>query len=177
MRKPQPSQEGAEGDLTTDDKIDRLADSWTEDETVLAQLNKGRSKDDIPPHEYGLYQTCLEETLQGPDEVWSHDSAGDDPKQLYHFIKHYAEEKPGMWFVIVARETDEEEQIEIIVSPRDSKPSNITARANRKSARLNPKPPLASFTDGIARESRLGTNTACSSPGSAPWPVYPGPQR
>ncbi len=96
------------------DKLDRLADSWTEDETVLAQLNKGRSKDDIPPSDYGLYQACLEETLETPEEVWSHESQGDDPVKLYHFIKHYPDEKPGIWFVIVARETDDEEQIEII---------------------------------------------------------------
>jgi hypothetical protein len=97
-----------------EEKLDCLADSWTEDETVLAQLNKGRSKDDIPPSEYGLYQACLEETLETPEEVWSHESQGDDPVKLYHFIKHYPDEKPGMWFVIVARETEDEEQIEII---------------------------------------------------------------
>ncbi|MFL5813211.1 MAG: PBECR2 nuclease fold domain-containing protein [Bdellovibrionia bacterium] len=107
--------EGQEGDSQSgEEKLDRLADSWTEDETVLAQLNKGRSKDDIPPADYGHYQACLEETLEAPDEVWSHESQGEEPTKLYHFIKHYPDEKPGVWFVIVARETDEEEQIEII---------------------------------------------------------------
>lgn len=104
----------AEDGQNGEEKLDRLADAWTEDETVLAQLNKGRSKDDIPPSDYGLYQACLEETLEAPDEVWSHESQGNDPTKLYHFIKHYPDEKPGIWFVIVARETDDEEQIEII---------------------------------------------------------------
>lgn len=106
--------EDLEGDAQGEERLDRLADSWTEDETVLAQLNKGRSKDDIPPSDYGLYQACLEETLETPDEVWSHESQAEEPIKLYHFIKHYPDEKPGIWFVIVARETDDEEQIEII---------------------------------------------------------------
>jgi len=111
--------EGGEGEESSanDEKLDRLADSWTEDETVLAQLGKGRSKDDIPPSEYGLYQACLEETLEKPDEVWSHEiheNRAEEPVKLYHFIKHYPDEKPGIWFVIVARETEDEEQIEII---------------------------------------------------------------
>jgi hypothetical protein len=111
--------ESLEGDPQSgEEKLDRLADSWTEDETVLAQLNKGRSKDDIPPSEYGMYQACLEETLESPDEVWSHESRAEEPIKLYHFIKHYPDEQPGIWFVIVARETDnnedDEEQIEII---------------------------------------------------------------
>lgn len=93
---------------------DRLADAWTEDETVLAQLNKGRSATDIPPNEYGLYQACLEETLETPDEVWCHQSGGEESLHLYHFIRHYPKETPGVWFVIVARETENEENIEII---------------------------------------------------------------
>lgn len=103
------------GAAGVEEKSDRLADAWTEDETVLAQLNKGRSPDDIPPQDYALYQSCLEETLETPDEVWSHASPGDDPIGLYHFIRHYPDQKPGIWFVIVAREIEgDEEQIEII---------------------------------------------------------------
>jgi hypothetical protein len=110
------SEEAAQeaGGDTKEEKLDCLADSWTEDETVLAQLNKGRSKDDIPPSDYGLYQACLEDTLETPDEVWSHESQAEEPIKLYHFIKQYPDEQPGVWFVIVARETDDEEQIEII---------------------------------------------------------------
>jgi hypothetical protein len=106
--------ETQEGEAQGEERLDRLADSWTEDETVLAQLNKGRSKDDIPPSDYGLYQACLEETLEAPDEVWSHESQGEESIKLFHFIKHYPDEQPGVWFVIVARETDDEEQIEIM---------------------------------------------------------------
>jgi hypothetical protein len=34
--------------------------------------------------------------------------------KVYHFIRHYPDEKPGVWFVIIAREIEDEEQIEII---------------------------------------------------------------
>lgn len=106
--------QGTEEIPASGEKLDCLADAWTEDETVLAQLNKGRSSTDIPPNEYGLYQACLEETLETPDEVWCHDSGGEDSIRLFHFIRHYPDEKPGVWFVIVARETENEENIEII---------------------------------------------------------------
>jgi hypothetical protein len=93
---------------------DRLADAWTEDETFLAQMNQKRSVDDIPPEEFELFQSCLEETLETPDEVWSLEMTDPEGVHLYHFIREYPAEKPGYWYVIVARETEEEEQIEIL---------------------------------------------------------------
>lgn len=93
---------------------DRLADEWTEGETYLAQVSQERSPDDIPAEEFELYQGCLEEALQEPDEVWSLQVGGEDALRLYHFIRFYPEEGSGVWYVIVARETDEEEQIEIM---------------------------------------------------------------
>jgi hypothetical protein len=95
--------------------MDGLADAWTEEETLRAQMSQHRRTDDIPEREYELYQTCLEETLETPDEVWSlltGESA--DEVRLYHFIRHYADEAPGVWYVIVARETEDDEQIEIL---------------------------------------------------------------
>jgi hypothetical protein len=96
-------------------KLDRLAEPWTEDETFLARLTSERSPDDVPPEEWGLYQSCLEETLQEPDEVWTVRPGGADSPALYHFIRQYPDESPGVWYVIIARETaEDEEQIEIL---------------------------------------------------------------
>jgi hypothetical protein len=93
---------------------DRLADAWTENETFQAQINQERRGDDIPPEEYELYQACIEETLETPDEVWSVEMADPEGLNLYHFIRHYPDAEPGHWYIIMARETEEEEQIEII---------------------------------------------------------------
>lgn len=109
---------------------DGLADAWTETETLRAEINQNRRDDDIPSSEFELYKDCLEETLEGPDELWtlgrpesedSPDDAGDAPR-VWHFIRYYGDEKPGVWYVIVARETEDEEQLEILDSfpTRDS---------------------------------------------------------
>jgi hypothetical protein len=97
-------------------QMDGLAEAWTEDETLRAQLTQRRRADDVPHDEFELYQGCLDETLQGPDEVWSFTMGeGEDETKLYHFIKYYGDDNPAVWYVIVARETKEdEEQIEIL---------------------------------------------------------------
>jgi hypothetical protein len=97
---------------------DRLADEWTDDETFLAQVNEERREDDIPVEEFAGYEKCLEETLETPDEVWSC-QPGNSAVKLYHFIRHYQpnpddEEGLGHWYLIIARETEDEEQIEIL---------------------------------------------------------------
>ncbi|OFZ54150.1 MAG: hypothetical protein A2428_02230 [Bdellovibrionales bacterium RIFOXYC1_FULL_54_43] len=92
---------------------DRLADSWTDDETFRARMVQERRSDDIPSEDFTLYKGCLEETLQEPDEVWSYQSNEALPR-LYQFIRHYPNENPAIWYVIIARETEEEEQIEIL---------------------------------------------------------------
>lgn len=103
---------------------DGLADDWTADETLRAQLLQGRSQSDIPILEYPEYQSCMEETLEHPDEVWGYDlprAAGEKESRFYHFIRRYSESgKKPYWYIIVARELDEEEQIEIL----DAFPSN-----------------------------------------------------
>lgn len=83
-----------------------------------------------PDEVWGLAGEAAEEVEDSvKDEDLSEDSTGDsgdsgDSKEededatvsgrkFYHFIKHFPEEEPGVWFVIVARETDDEEQIEI----------------------------------------------------------------
>jgi hypothetical protein len=43
------------------------------------------------------------------------DSAPED-KRLYHFLRAYSDQKPILWYIIVARDTDEDEEIEILDS-------------------------------------------------------------
>lgn len=101
-------------DYPGDRKTDRLASEWTEDETYLASISQERDPSDIPLDDYGLYQSCMEETLDEPEEVWCV-RLGGETLPIYHFIRYYPDEKPGVWFVIVAREVDEShEQIEIV---------------------------------------------------------------
>jgi len=95
---------------------DGLAESWTEDETIRAELTQKRSPDDIPASEFGMYLDCAEETLEDPDEVWSLVFKDKDGRRLYHFIRSYSAKEYGkqIWYIIVARETDDDEQIEIL---------------------------------------------------------------
>jgi hypothetical protein len=124
---PEPAQAGgSEGPM-----IDGLADGWSEDESIRAQLSQRRDPNDIPPAEFELYQGCLEETLEAPDEVWAMEMTDEgkiverkehldedmDPVEtvkVYHFIRRYAQDSPEMWYVIVARETETEDQIELL---------------------------------------------------------------
>ena len=94
--------------------VDGLADAWTEDETLRAQLTQGRKADDIPQEEFSLYQACIEETLESPDEVWTLRTGDEDSMRMYHFIRQYPDENPSFWFVIVAKETEDAEQIELL---------------------------------------------------------------
>ncbi|MGZ3688902.1 MAG: PBECR2 nuclease fold domain-containing protein [Bdellovibrionota bacterium] len=135
-----------EDDKTGDPVIDGLADDWTEEETFRAQLNQERSAEDIPSEEYALYQTCIEETLENPDEVWSigvSGKAGGEQLKLYHFIRHYPDEAPGIWYMIIARETeDDEEQIEILDAfpTRDSQLVDRYRRGTQEVGALDPRP-------------------------------------
>lgn len=97
----------------------RLAAPWTPDETYLAELNKSRRKDDIPLEEFDKYEGCLEETLEVPDEVWmlprrSRPGLPLKGPTLYHFMRHYPGGKRGLWYIIIARETDNRDQLEIL---------------------------------------------------------------
>jgi hypothetical protein len=132
---PDSADTTAEAELPSASELgDRLANPWTEDETLRAQLISERSDDDIPPEEFGLYQSCMDETLEAPDEVWAFQAGGEDSARLYHFIRNYPEESPGVWFIIVAREAsapaeepEEEDQIEIL----DAFPTRDAALVDR----------------------------------------------
>lgn len=103
--------------------IDGLADEWTEEETIRAQLKKERRSDDIPNNEFELYNMYVEKTLSDPDEVWSLKKKNESTLKVFHFIRYCVDEDPGTWYIIVARETEDAEEIEILESfpTRDSK--------------------------------------------------------
>lgn len=108
------SQSKRETEQTGSGFVDGLADEWTEDETLRAQLTRDRNSSDIPVEEFSLYQSCLEETLEAPDEVWSMQLKEHSSLRLYHFLRNYPDENPGIWYIVIARETEDEEQIEIL---------------------------------------------------------------
>lgn len=125
---------GGEGTEAAEKVIDGLAEEWTEDETLRAQMREERRLDDIPISEFALYQSCLEETLDSPDEVWSLLLEEKSPIRLYHFVKSYPEEKPEIWYIVVARELDDEEQIEILDAfpTRDLALVNLYRKGNQE---------------------------------------------
>ncbi|MCM0606026.1 MAG: hypothetical protein KA715_08040 [Xanthomonadaceae bacterium] len=94
--------------------LDRLASAFTDDETFRADVVKSRRKDDIPASKFESYQYCMEDTLKNPDEVWSWMTTAKKPVKVFHFIKHYPNESPAFYSVVVARETSDKEQLEIL---------------------------------------------------------------
>ncbi len=94
-----------------DSESDRLAEPWTEADSVRAMIIRSRKANDIAPEDFGFYQKCLEETLQKPNELWSYQPKS--AKRIYHFIKRYDHDEP-YWYVVIAKDTADETQIEII---------------------------------------------------------------
>ncbi len=99
---------------------DRLADSWTEADSLRVSILKNRNPDDIAIEDFGFYQNCLEETLQDPNELWSDQQRG--AKKVYYFIKQY-EHDSDFWYVVIAKDTVDQSQIEIV----DAFPTNDSA--------------------------------------------------
>ena len=93
--------------------LDRLADSWTDGDTLEAQLHLYRTKEDVPESDFSLYNKCLAETLQSPDEVWNWQSQDQVGPCLYHFLRYYPDEVQPIWYIVIARDANEE-QVEII---------------------------------------------------------------
>lgn len=92
---------------------DGLAEPWTEDETFRAQVAQERKKDDIPSNEYSSYEHCFSEALESPDEVWSR-SFRDSGRKVYHFLKHFPELNPRIWYIVIAKELGGREEMEIL---------------------------------------------------------------
>lgn len=135
---PQSSEDEAEGEETPGAPYDGLADSWTAEESLRAELMNLRQGTDIQEKDFDLYQSCVEPTLEEPDEVWTFEpsegqksagvllSAGNvkvaEERKIYHFVKRFEEEDGSeYWYVIIAQQSedqttisDEEEQIEVL---------------------------------------------------------------
>ena len=90
---------------------DRLAEPWTEADSVRASIIKCRKASDIPNEDFAFYQNCLEETLKEPSELWSYQPKS--AKRVYHFIRRYDHEQ-DYWYVVMAKDTTDETQIEIV---------------------------------------------------------------
>ena len=110
--------------MTPNSAFDGLAGSWTRDETLRAQVSDARNGTDINPDDFDRFQPCMDSALESPDEVWVQPDEG---KKIFHFIKQFPELDGGIWYIVVARETDDEEQIEIL----DAFPSRDYALVER----------------------------------------------
>jgi hypothetical protein len=97
------------GECLSTREIDGLASPWTQEEFQKAEkicttLSQG-------------YTQFLEQTLDAPDEVWSLLSQKHDAESLrvYHFIRSYPKQTGQfIWYVVVAQETQDPHQIEIL---------------------------------------------------------------
>lgn len=128
--KPSAEQMALDGTVVPADQLemleaeaptDGLADGWSTDEAVRAALGAGRRSDDIPNDEFGAYQSCMEETLEAPDEVWSlvaeqaeAPSGEDTSVRMFHFIRHYETGETPFWYLIVAKEVPDEDHLEVL---------------------------------------------------------------
>lgn len=100
---------------TTDETqgSNHLAGPWTEDEMLRAQMGNERNSNDIPQEEFKAYERFVQETVEDPDELWSV-KLTENSASLYHFVKLFGKEDPSFWYIVVAKETGKEEEIEIV---------------------------------------------------------------
>jgi hypothetical protein len=108
--------------------LDGRTTEWSTEESIQAEdvdpspKSKKSKSADIQPNEYAAYNDCVDSTLETPNEVWSHHNpahAGEevDPGQelrIFHFIREFSNAGGKYWYVIIAQETEERDQIEII---------------------------------------------------------------
>ncbi|MBU6375345.1 MAG: hypothetical protein KGQ59_05075 [Bdellovibrionales bacterium] len=109
------------GLVSSSSPTDGLADGWSTDEAVRAALGAGRSAEDIPSEEFSAYQSCLEETLEAPDEVWmlvaeqsEPTDAEDSSVKMFHFVRYYEGGETPFWYVIIAKEASDGEHLEVL---------------------------------------------------------------
>ena len=96
-----------------EEAVDRLASPWTKEESMRAEVSQLRSESDIPEEEFEQYDDLLTTTLEEPDEVWAHSG-------VYHFVKKFPEKEHSIWYVTIARDTDEDGFLEVL----DAFPTN-----------------------------------------------------
>lgn len=96
-----PSNAQAGGEQVVDGLADSAPASWSE-------YSEGK-QGDIPTSDHAKYEGYLDPTLEEPDEVWS--QSGES--RVYHFIKRFIENGVDLFYIVIARETEDEAQIEI----------------------------------------------------------------
>lgn len=93
------------------------SDGWSNFEVIAADLRRNRKTDDIPISDYPKFQKLVQPTLDSPEEVWVN-TVQDQKKhevRMFHFIKSFEEKDVDFfWFIVVARELEETEEIEIV---------------------------------------------------------------
>jgi hypothetical protein len=130
---------------------DRLAEPWTEADSLRASIIKSRKSTDIPAENFAFYQNCLEETLQEPTELWSYLPKA--AKRVYHFVRKYEHDSP-YWYVVIAKDTTDETQIEIVDAfPTQDEKVVQLCRHGRKEA-LNGKETEESATHAVGDNAR-----------------------
>jgi hypothetical protein len=117
LSKGKSAEETAEGGVDPD-KMDRLAEDWTENEGLRAKLQLNKNAKDIKMKDYGLFEHLADPTLETPDELWVQESAdGAEPDQ-YSFIRYFpnegTEKESGVWYIITAQEMEDSEQLELL---------------------------------------------------------------
>lgn len=122
--------------------MDRLAEDWTQNESVRAELNDIRSPDDIPQEEFPLYEHLMDKTLEEPDELWVMETPDDGEPDQYHFIRYFEGEEgktEGVFYVIVAQESEKEDQLEILdhFPTRHSETADRFRRGRQESIEAN----------------------------------------
>ncbi len=96
---------------------DHLAQNWTENESLLAELVQPRTKGDIPFTDFSKYEPCIEQTLGKPDEVWTEAfESGAGTTRTYSFMKAFvnSDTQESFGYIVITRETLTEDELEII---------------------------------------------------------------
>lgn len=105
---------------------DGLAQPWTPEELFISNLARERSFDDIPQGAFGEFTHMAESTLENPDELWVLQLPDSQAAALFHFIKRFEGESQPVWYVIVARETENDEEIEVLEAFPTKDPHFVT---------------------------------------------------
>jgi hypothetical protein len=111
---------------------DTLAlEGWSKEETARAGSSQERSQSDIKDVDFPKFEKFIEETLGAPDEVWASPLGEESPEsaassedeedlKIYHFIRRFSPQKisggEGFWYVVVAKDTEDDSQIELLDS-------------------------------------------------------------
>lgn len=99
--------------------VDRLAESWTREDSIRVSILGTRKTTDIPDDEFEQYQDCVDSTLKDPNEVWSRQDEDQKSQKVFAFIRKFQktsqrETTAVYWYVVLAKETEDPDQLEIV---------------------------------------------------------------